>query len=426
MEPSDKENNLNDHTENNTISNSNCSKRNRNPQSSLSASESEGEEQDLRSSKKNRIDATPLEFPNAPQVPEGDDFDSSSSPITLPMLKIQPVLGGSVLSFPVHPRLTLVDLKDFILFNLNIPHSRQVISFIECDPSNQQRRLVLLSSFSESTLLCSIPGLIDEVTGRCAPLTLSFKMASGMDVMNVYASESEYESAVNSIGGATSEYFSLADSEGNFEFQEASSPVQSTTDTKLSSLAASLISVIPLPPGVTKTSKMLLRSLSKSSPANNNLPSLWEIYFPESGIKMMVTAVINVNEVPSEGQVIGNSSNINTSAKESTPLLTKSSPSIVISPPEDDINTNTNVNVNTNTNTTNSISNVEISDKNYCEKCKIRCRPALRFICKCKRTFCQIHRYPDQHSCTFDHRAEGLATIQANNPKIIRDKIGNI
>lgn len=358
--------------------------------------------------------------------------------LQMPTLKIQPIFGGTQISFPVHPRLTLIDLKDFILFNLNLPHAQQILSFYNGEA------MVILSSFSENTILCKVPGLIDEITGRCAPVMLSFKISSGMD-FGIFPTDAEYEQA-----SGFGEFFSLCtgdddndktneieDNEGFFEI-----PKDEKIDAKLSSLVSSLISLIPLPPGVTKSSKILIRSLSKASPLNNNLPTLWEIYFPEHEIKMLVTAVINVAEIANESsEVEVKKEEVDQKSKE-LPLESQSltyfepkscpssSPKILITD-EEEIKTNLNLCEDATEKVINTLDSLKITKtstdepKFNCEKCRIRCRPALRFMCKCTKTFCQIHRYPDQHECTFNHRAEGLASIQANNPKIVKDKIGN-
>ena len=416
MEPSENK-------ENQNFFNSQTAKKRNIPLSNLSASESEDE------GKKRRKTV--------------EDFVESKETYSLPTIKIQPILGGKPILFPVHPRLTLIDLKDFILFTLNIPHPQQILSFYDEEGDG---KVILLSNFSENTLLCSVSGLIDEITGRCAPVSLSFKMSSGMD-FSVHPSDIEYESNINSGFSSSNEYFGFGDNdEGFFEF----SSEDGEQNKKLSAFAASLASIIPLAPGVSKTSKMLFRSLSKSSPTNSNLPTLWEIYFPESGIKMMVTALINVSEVK------GDSTESTESAEstESTESSFVNDQSADIKASENFETTETTENIETTKEPlkspfinapalviTSELENIipKVSEtlinpeptpatnepKNNCEKCRIRCRPALRFICKCNKTFCQSHRYPDQHDCTYDHRADGLATIQANNPKIVKDKISN-
>lgn len=315
--------------------------------------------------------------------------------ITLPVLRILPSLGGRELRFPITPQSTLVELRDFILFSLSIPHFQQVLSFKQAETD----RTVSLSSFPEATLLANIRGLIDEVTGYTQPLSLSFKMSSGMDFSPFgnedFASASETDDSGNS---------------GVYEFDSASNAPGSE-------LASSLASLIPLPPETPPSARVLVRSLSKASASNSNMPTLWEVYLPESNVKMLVSAVINIErKTPPEPTA----EPVNESKVEPEAPI-KKVPQIVITPPEkesivaqelDSLKLASNP--------------VQPEPKPYCAKCRLRCRPALRFICKCGLTFCQTHRYPDQHACTFDHRAAGVASLEASNPKIVKDKVGSL
>ena len=152
---------------------------------------------------------------------------------------------------------------------------------------------------------------------------------------------------------------------------------------------------------------------------------------------MIVTALINVNEIrdeEEEKELVSKAAAASSSSDGSDetiqfPIIPV--PNLIITPEQEEKSpststTSTNLPLPPSQTVTDSSSTIDsINPKLYCEKCRIKCRPALRFICKCHRTFCQSHRYPDQHECTYDHRAEGLATIQANNPKIVKDKVGN-
>ena len=403
------------------------------PVSSLSASEDEEASRNIKRAKSEESfeDVVKTAINEAismsPDSDKEDAREKEKETFTLPTLKIQPIFGGKPLSFPVHPRLALIDLKDFILFTLSIPHPQQILSFYNGDVE-QKEKTVILSNYSENTLLSSVPGLIDEFTGRCAPISLSFKISSGMD-FSVHASDAEYEASGN-------DFMVGSDGESGSGFFELSNDPSSNCS-KLSALAASIASIIPFPPGIDKSARMLFRSLSKSSPLNNNLPTLWEIYFPESGVKMIVTALINVNEIrdeEEEKELVSKAAAASSSSDGSDetiqfPIIPV--PNLIITPEQEEKSpststTSTNLPLPPSQTVTDSSSTIDsINPKLYCEKCRIKCRPALRFICKCHRTFCQSHRYPDQHECTYDHRAEGLATIQANNPKIVKDKVGN-
>jgi predicted nucleic acid binding AN1-type Zn finger protein len=62
-----------------------------------------------------------------------------------------------------------------------------------------------------------------------------------------------------------------------------------------------------------------------------------------------------------------------------------------------------------------------IQPKNRCKQCKKKVG-YLGFDCKCKGYFCSFHRYPEEHSCSYDHKTEQINKLIANNPKIIADK----
>ena len=195
-----------------------------------------------------------------------------------------------------------------------------------------------------------------------------------------------------------------------------------------SELAASLASLIPLPPGTPPNSRVLVRSVSKASATNSNMPTLWEVYLPDSNIKMLVSAVINIQQRP-----VGSAETTNaesSSAVPAQPAHMPSVPKIVITPSSSDEESEDSVMARMDSLKLASPVAASVpaapEPKPYCAQCRIRCRPALRFICKCGLTFCQTHRYPDKHACTFDHRAAGLASIQASNPKIVKDKVENI
>ncbi|GFR87669.1 AN1-type zinc finger protein [Elysia marginata] len=48
------------------------------------------------------------------------------------------------------------------------------------------------------------------------------------------------------------------------------------------------------------------------------------------------------------------------------------------------------------------------------------------FVCHCGKLFCGLHRYSDQHECTFDFREKGQEEIRRNNPVIKGEKIQKI
>ncbi|MCO5561702.1 hypothetical protein L7F22_015325 [Adiantum nelumboides] len=62
----------------------------------------------------------------------------------------------------------------------------------------------------------------------------------------------------------------------------------------------------------------------------------------------------------------------------------------------------------------------------------LRCLMCLKkvglrgFKCRCGDLFCALHRYSDKHSCSFDYKAAGRATIAKTNPVVKADKVQRI
>lgn len=48
------------------------------------------------------------------------------------------------------------------------------------------------------------------------------------------------------------------------------------------------------------------------------------------------------------------------------------------------------------------------------------------FPCRCGGIFCSVHRYANEHSCSFDYREHGQEEIRKNNPQVIGEKIKKI
>ncbi|KAI8897952.1 hypothetical protein BC833DRAFT_526467 [Globomyces pollinis-pini] len=65
---------------------------------------------------------------------------------------------------------------------------------------------------------------------------------------------------------------------------------------------------------------------------------------------------------------------------------------------------------------------IPVSKKIVCTQCQKKLGPAQLFTCKCKKSFCSIHRYSDRHDCSFDYKTEGKAVLQRNNPLVKTDK----
>lgn len=63
--------------------------------------------------------------------------------------------------------------------------------------------------------------------------------------------------------------------------------------------------------------------------------------------------------------------------------------------------------------------------KNKCQMCKKKVG-LTGFTCRCEGLFCSVHRYSNEHHCTFDYRELGAEEIRRNNPVIKGEKIQKI
>lgn len=50
----------------------------------------------------------------------------------------------------------------------------------------------------------------------------------------------------------------------------------------------------------------------------------------------------------------------------------------------------------------------------------------MRFECKCGLGLCARHRLPEDHECTFDHKAEGRHDLAAANPRVVAAKVTTV
>ena len=48
------------------------------------------------------------------------------------------------------------------------------------------------------------------------------------------------------------------------------------------------------------------------------------------------------------------------------------------------------------------------------------------FPCKCEHIFCSLHRLPENHECTFDHRQSALNNLSKKLVKVVADKVTKI
>ncbi|CAG9463065.1 unnamed protein product [Pedinophyceae sp. YPF-701] len=71
----------------------------------------------------------------------------------------------------------------------------------------------------------------------------------------------------------------------------------------------------------------------------------------------------------------------------------------------------------------------EVASARPAQKNRSRCYTCKKkvgltgFECKCEYVFCGSCRYPEKHSCSFDHKAEGRERLATQNERIVADKI---
>ncbi|KAJ6386552.1 hypothetical protein OIU78_016466 [Salix suchowensis] len=62
--------------------------------------------------------------------------------------------------------------------------------------------------------------------------------------------------------------------------------------------------------------------------------------------------------------------------------------------------------------------------KNRCECCTKKVG-LMGFNCRCGKNFCRAHRYPKDHSCTFDFKTLDQQNLAKQNPLVAGDKLGS-
>jgi predicted nucleic acid binding AN1-type Zn finger protein len=73
-----------------------------------------------------------------------------------------------------------------------------------------------------------------------------------------------------------------------------------------------------------------------------------------------------------------------------------------------------------------------VSDGTPKKKKKKRCNVCnakvgmLGFSCRCEGLFCTKHRFPDDHTCSFDHKTFDRAHLAAANEKIEAEKLNRL
>ncbi|KAK4714442.1 hypothetical protein R3W88_020349 [Solanum pinnatisectum] len=68
----------------------------------------------------------------------------------------------------------------------------------------------------------------------------------------------------------------------------------------------------------------------------------------------------------------------------------------------------------------------QVDTKNLTKQRCIACKKKvglIGFSCRCKEMFFSVHRYPEEHACTFDYKSAGRVTLAKENPPCRRDKL---
>nr|CAB3460056.1 unnamed protein product [Digitaria exilis] len=62
---------------------------------------------------------------------------------------------------------------------------------------------------------------------------------------------------------------------------------------------------------------------------------------------------------------------------------------------------------------------------NRCAECFKKMGLAMRFQCRCGKSYCLHHRNSEAHHCSFDYQRAGIISIIRNNPLVEADKLQN-
>lgn len=94
----------------------------------------------------------------------------------------------------------------------------------------------------------------------------------------------------------------------------------------------------------------------------------------------------------------------------------------------DPINNQNNLINQNNSNNSNNNLNVCIKSKRFKLSCGICNKKLPIFVikCKCNKSYCSIHRYSDEHDCTYDYKTEFQKELTLKNKKIKVMKVEKI
>jgi len=79
----------------------------------------------------------------------------------------------------------------------------------------------------------------------------------------------------------------------------------------------------------------------------------------------------------------------------------------------------------TNIKSDNTLDNKPLKNLNNCGLCNKKL-PLLKFECRCGFNYCNLHRTPETHQCSFDYKTHERKILEKNNQKIINDKLERI
>ena len=65
----------------------------------------------------------------------------------------------------------------------------------------------------------------------------------------------------------------------------------------------------------------------------------------------------------------------------------------------------------------------EIMQKKRCLKCNKKIKSVMIFPCKCENYYCNKHKIPQDHNCSFNFIKEHQEKLRKKNKKIIADKL---
>lgn len=60
---------------------------------------------------------------------------------------------------------------------------------------------------------------------------------------------------------------------------------------------------------------------------------------------------------------------------------------------------------------------------NRCAQCRKKLRLTNMFTCNCEMVFCPVHRYAEEHNCSFNYKKAGSEQIARLNPVILAEKV---